>query len=113
MAAQYLDIEDVPESLQKKVHQTLAFRTGNFVWRVKFNTPLNPATVNNTTMYVSNEFNELVKSNIRYDIPNNMIEVTPLEPYTEGLFYFLNITTKVRSKGGQRLKEPVKIKFKL
>ena len=50
---------------------------------------------------------------IRYDIPNNMIEVTPLEPYTEGLFYFLNITTKVRSKGGQRLKEPVKIKFKL
>ncbi|MBO5237150.1 MAG: Ig-like domain-containing protein [Lachnospiraceae bacterium] len=113
MAAQYLDIEDVPESLQKKVHQSLAFKTGSFVWRVKFNTPLNPATVNAANMYLTNEFGEVVKTNIRYDIANNMIEVAPLEPFTEGLFYYLNITTKVRSKGGQRLKEPIKIKFKL
>ena len=113
MAAQYLDIEDIPESLQKKVHQTLAFKTGNFVWRVRFNIPLNPSTVNAANMFLTNEFGELVKTNIRYDIENNMIEVSPLEPYAEGLFYFLNITTNVRSKGGQKLKEPVKIKFKL
>lgn len=113
MATQYLEIENIPESLEKKVHQTLAFKTGNFVWRVKFSTPLNPATVNATTMYLTNEFGDLVRTNIRYIVANNTIEVSPLEPYTEGLFYHLNITTKVRSKGGQHLKQPIKIKFKL
>ncbi len=39
MAAQYLDIENVPEDLQKKVHQNLAFRTGSCVRRLKSNTP--------------------------------------------------------------------------
>lgn len=113
MSAQYLDIEDVPESLQKKVHQSLAFKTGKFVWRIKFNTPMNPSTVNATNMFLTNEFGEVIKTNIRYDIPNNTIEVSPLEPYAEVLFYYLNITTKVQSKGGQKLKEPIKIKFKL
>ncbi len=111
--SKYLDIEEVPETLQKKVHENLAFRTGNFVWRVKFNTPLNPSTVNATNMYLTNEFGNSIKTHIRYDIDHNIIEVTPLEPYAEGIFYYLNITTKVRSKGGQYLKEPVKIKFKL
>lgn len=113
MGANYLNIEDVPESLQKKVHQSLAFRTGNFVWRVKFSTPLNPSTVNATNMYLTSEAGELLKTSIRYNVEENMIEVQPLEPYAEGVSYYLTITTKVRSKGGQRLKEPVKIKFNL
>lgn len=113
MATNYLKIEEVPEALQKKVHQNLAFRTGNFVWRVKFSTPLNPSTVNATNMYLTSETGELLKTDIRYDAENSMIEVQPLEPYAEGVSYYLTITTKVRSRGGQRLKELVKIKFNL
>ena len=33
--------------------------------------------------------------------------------YAEGVFYYLNISTKVRSRGGQQLKKPIRIKFKL
>lgn len=113
MARQYLEIEDVPESLEKKVKQRLAFRTGNFVWRVKFSTPLNPQTVNATTMYLTDEMGNSIKTGIRYDAKDSMIEISPLEPYAEGLFYYLNITTKVRSKGGQKLKEPIRVKFRI
>lgn len=112
MAAQYLDIEEVPEGLQKKVHQNLAFKTGNFIWSVKFNTPMNPSTVNAANMYLTTEFGELVKTNIRYNIKNNTIEVAPLQAYESGISYYLNITTKVRSKHGQHLKKPIKVKFK-
>lgn len=113
MAAQYLDIENVPEDLQKKVHQNLAFRTGNFVWRIKFNTPLNPSTANASTMYLTNEMGALVNANIQYNPDTNMIEIEPAQPYAEGVFYYLNISTKVRSRGGQQLKKPIQIKFKL
>lgn len=113
MAVQYLNIENVPADLQEKVHQNLAFRTGNFVWRVKFSTPLNPSTVNASTMYVTNEQGLPVNANIRYDTNTNMIEIEPKEAYAEGIFYYLNISSKVRSRGGQRLKDPIRIKFKL
>lgn len=109
----YLDIEEVPEQLQKKVRQNLKFRTGNFVWRIRFNIPLDSSTVNSSNMYVSDESNAPLKTSIRYDIENNTIEVEPLEPYARDAYYFLNITTKVKSRGGQKLKEPVKLKFKL
>lgn len=113
MATNYLNIENVPEELESKVQQSLAFKTGSFVWRVKFNTPLKPSTVNSTNMYLTSDGGGLVKTNIRYDIENNMIEVSPLEPFAEGVTYHLNITTNVRSKGGQKLKKPVTVTFTL
>lgn len=108
-----LDIEDIPPQLANKVKQNLQFRTGNFVWRVRFNTPLNPKTVNNNTMYVTNAANQKLRTKIRYDIEKEMIEIEPLEPYASNEYYYLVISTDVKSKGGQRLSEPVQIKFKL
>ena len=113
MGAKYLEIDEVPEDLKRKVHQSLAFRTGNFIWKVKFTAPMNPATVNSTNMYLTSEFGDTLKTNIRYDIPNNTIEVSPAEPYAEGVNYYLNITTNVESKGGQKLKAPIKLRFKI
>lgn len=113
MATQFLNIQEVPEDLKRKVHQSLAFRTGNFVWRVKFTAPMNPATVNNTNIFLTDEFGKTLKTNIRYNVQDNNIEVSPGEPYAEGVGYYLNITTNVQSKGGQKLKSPIRIKFNL
>lgn len=113
MAKNLLDIEDIPPQLANKVKQNLRFKTGNFVWRVRFNIPLDPRTVNKDTMYVSNSQNQRIHSHITYDTKSEIIEVEPLEPYSTNEFYFLTITTNVKSKGGQSLKEPVQIKFKL
>ena len=113
MTKNLIDIEDIPPQLANKVKQDLRFKTGNFVWRVRFNIPLDPHTVNKDTMYVTNSQNQKLRSYIRYDTKNEIIEVEPLEPYSTNEYYFLTITKNVKSRGGQSLKEPVQIKFKL
>ena len=113
MAKNLIDIEDIPPQLANKVKQDLRFKTGNFVWRVRFNIPLDLHTVNKDTMYVTNSQNQKLRSYIRYDTKNEIIEVEPLEPYSTNEYYFLTITKNVKSRGGQSLKEPVQIKFKL
>lgn len=113
MANNILEIEDIPPQLTNKVKQNLKFKTGNFVWKVQFNIPLDPKTVNSETMFVTNSQNQKMRSYIKYDTQNKCIEVEPLEPYATNEFYSLIITTNVKSRGGQKLAEPVSIKFKL
>ena len=113
MARGLIEIEDIPPQLTNKVKQDLKFKTGNFVWRVKFNIPLDPKTVNKDTMYLVNSQNEKLRTYIKYDMENGQIEVEPLEPYATNEYYHLIITTNVKSRGGQSLSEPIQIKFKL
>lgn len=113
MAKPLIEIDEVHPHLTNKVKQDLRFKTGNFVWRVKFNIPLDPKTVNKETMYVTDSQNHRLNTYIRYDRENEQIEVEPLEPYATSEQYSLVITTNVKSRGGQSLPEPVSIKFKL
>ncbi len=113
MANKILEIEDIPPSLANKVKQDLRFKTGNFVWRVRFNIPLDPKTVNKDTMYVVNSSNQKLRTYIKYDTQTEMIEVEPMDAYAPNEYYYLTITTDVKSRGGQSLGEPVQIKFKL
>ncbi|BCJ96858.1 hypothetical protein acsn021_44270 [Anaerocolumna cellulosilytica] len=108
-----INIESVSEEVQNKVRQTLKFRTGKFVWRVKFTAPLNPATVNNRNLYVTTLAQIPLKTHIRYDSINNYIEIEPLEPYAEKESYILVITQKVKSRGGKNLKKEVQLQFSL
>lgn len=111
--AKYVDIESVSKGLENKVAQDLKFRTGRFVWKVKFNTPLDPRTVNNVNLFVTTLGQNPLKTDIRYDTLNNTIEIEPLEAYAQQESYILNITTAVKSKGGQKLKAPIRLQFKI
>lgn len=113
MAKNLLEIEDIPPQLHNKVKQNLRFKTGNFVWRVRFNIPLDPKSVNKETMYVTNSQNQRLNTYIKYDIQTEEIEIEPLEPYATNEQYTLIITTNVKSRGGQTLSEPLSLKFKL
>lgn len=113
MGQKFLDIEDVPTTLNNKVKQDLKFRTGRFVWRVKFNTPLNPSSINKKSMYLTDMEGNVCPAAIRYNPANSEIEVEPLTAFAEKTYYNLNITTLVKSKGGQHLKAPITIKFKI
>ncbi len=113
MATNYLDIESTNGIVPEKVKQSLKFKTGNFVWRVRFNIPLNPQYVNNVNLFVTTMGQSPLKTNIRYDSVNNYIEIEPIEPYAQNTSYILNISKNVRSKGGKKLKNDVKIQFKL
>lgn len=111
--ANFLSIESTSTGMEKKVKQDLKYKTGNFVWRIKFNTALDPKTVNNINLYVTSINQAPLKTSIRYNSIDNYIEIEPLESYENNESYILNITKNVKSKGGKNLKENVKVQFKL
>lgn len=111
MGKKFLNIQSTSPNAAGIVKQDLKFKTGDFLWRVKFNIPLDPSTVNSSNMFVSNSNNVPLKTSIRYDSINNQIEIEPVEPYSTTESYYLNITTNVASRNGQRLREPVQVQF--
>lgn len=107
-----LEIEPLSDHTEHRIKQNLKFKTGKFIWRVSFTAPLNPATVNNINMFVTSEADgKVLKTSIRYNSENNSVEIEPLEAYAKNTNYILNVTKNVRSKGGQNLKDEIKIKF--
>lgn len=113
MGNDYVSIESVSNSVKDKVKQSLKFRTGNFVWRIRFSSLLDPASVNNKTMYVTSLNQIPLKTYIRYDTVNQYIEIEPIEPYAQNKSYVLVITKSVQSQGGNYLKNEVKLQFSL
>jgi hypothetical protein len=111
--ANFITIESVVGSVKNKVKQNLKFKTGNFVWRIKFTAPLNPSTVNNRNLYVTSSSQIPLKTNIRYDTIDNCIEIEPLAPYEKNESYLLHVTTNVKSKQGQSLPNEITIQFKV
>lgn len=108
----YITIESISGSGMNKVKQDMKFKTDYFVWRIKFNIPLNPATVNNRNLYVTSLNQVPLNTNIRYDTVDNYIEIEPLSPYAKNESYVLHITKNVKSKSGRSLPDEIKIQFK-
>ncbi len=112
MSTNYLTFESMTEGLEEKVRQDLKFKTGNFLWKIKFNVPLDPKTVNNMNLYVTTMSLTPLKTAIRYNSLENEIEIEPLEPYSQNESYILNITTNVTSLAGKPLRQPLQVQFK-
>jgi len=53
----------------------------------------------------------MLRTTIRYNSVTNEVEIEPLDPYAKNTAYILHVTKNVRSKGGQQLKDEIKIKF--
>lgn len=113
MSRNFIEIGDVPKGYENRVKQNLSFKTGKFVWRCRFTTALDPSTVNADNLYVESESGRRIETKFTYNDADMEIEVEPIEAYAKDTDYFLHITTNVKSRGGQRLKEPVEIKFRL
>jgi N-acetylmuramoyl-L-alanine amidase len=113
MGRNFIEIEDVPKGYENRVRQNLDFKTGNFIWRCRFSTALDPSTITADNLYVESETGTRIKTRFTYNDADMEIEVEPLEAYAKETDYFLHITTRVKSRGGQNLKEPVEVKFRL
>ena len=109
--ANYLEIKNVSDGYVGKVRQDLKFKTGNFVWKIFFNIPLNPSTVNNQNLTVTNAAGKALSTHITYNSELHAIEIAPKEAYTQGESYFLHVGKLVESRGGQRLKDEISIEF--
>lgn len=113
MSTNFITIEGVTGDAKDKVKQSLRFRTGKFVWRIKFTAPLNPKTVNNQNLYVTHLNQTPLKTKITYNTVDNYIEVEPLEAYGKEESYLLHVSRNVMSKGGQKLSNNITIQFKV
>lgn len=113
MGRNYLNISNVNDEYRGRVKQDIKFKTGKFVWRIAFNIPLNPSTVNNANLAVYKDDSSILATVITYNTDTNTIEIEPIEPYAEGRTYRLRITTNVKSKGGQKLKKPIDVEFSM
>jgi hypothetical protein len=113
MASSFITIESVTGDVKSRVKQDLKFKTGKFVWRIKFTAPLNPATVNNRNLYVTSMNKTPLPTNIRYDTVDNYIEIEPLASYEKNESYLLHVSTAVKSKHGQSLPKEITIQFKV
>jgi hypothetical protein len=109
----FIDIESTPEEVEGKVKQSLRFKTGKFVWRIRFSAPLDPASVNNENLFVTDMSDNKLKTAIHYNSETQEIEIEPLEAYARDSSYNLNVSKDVRSVGGQTLKSAVKLQFKV
>lgn len=111
--SRFINIEEATPGMEDKIKTDFFYHTGKFVWRVKFNTTLDASTVNNTNLFVTNEAGMPMRAEIHYLSSTNEIEIEPLDTYDTKQAYILHITTKVQSLGGQNLKEPIEVKFRL
>lgn len=109
----FISFESIPDEMEGKVKQNLKFKTGKFVWRVKFSAPLDAATINNMNLYVTDASNVPLKTAIHYNADTNEIEIEPQEAYAKDSSYILHISKRVRSVGGQNLKSDISLQFKV
>ncbi len=109
----FIEIESTPESVEGKVKQNLKFKTGRFVWRIKFSAPLDPSTVNNSNLFVTDMSDNKLKTAIRYNADTQEIEIEPMDAYAKDASYNLYVSKNVKSMGGQNLKESMKLQFKV
>ena len=99
--------------LENKVRTNIAGPSDAIYWYIRFNIPLDESTVNGKTMNVTDTEGYIMRTDISFNRKTNMIAVSPLDTYEENRFYLLNISKKVCSASGKKLRSAIHIMFKL
>ncbi len=82
----------------------------NKVWEIRFNMPLDQASITNDHIYILTGASR-VDTKLTNSTDGYMTYVTPLKAYEIGKEYTLFITNKVTSKNGHRLSTPIAVPF--
>ncbi|MCI2253885.1 Ig-like domain-containing protein [Domibacillus sp. PGB-M46] len=85
----------------------------NKVWKVKFNQPLNKATLHSENVYVMNQSGVKVPISIWPSADGRTIEIRLADGfrYAAGASYYIFIEKGVQTTTGSALKEPIQMKF--
>jgi len=99
--------------LKDKIKIDLSGSIDAVYWYIRFNIPLDEASVNDNTMEVTDTEGYIMRTDISYQVKLNRIMISPLDSYEEQRYYLLKISKKVCSAKGQGLKTAISILFKL
>lgn len=103
--------ENLPTGTVFREH--LQNKNYNFSWQIRFSHELDPNTVNNTSMFVTDPNGNILNCKIIYNTMGNYIEIRPLEHYQPSSTYTLTITTRVKAVNGKSLKEDIVFPFSI
>lgn len=81
----------------------------NKVWTIKFSKPLDVNSVNSNTVYVKDANGNIVDTTLQ--VENNIVKVSPKNPYKIGQAYTLYIGPDIQTESGKKLKTAVKFNF--
>lgn len=99
--------------LKDKIQTNITGSTDSIYWYIRFNIPLDESSVSEKTMRVTDTDGYIMRTDISYDTEKNIIVISPLDTYEQEVFYILNISKKVKSRRGNKLKNQMYILFKL
>ena len=99
--------------LKDKLKIDLSGSIDTVYWYIRFNIPLDEASVNENSMEVTDTEGYIMRTDISYRANDNRIVISPLDSYEEQRYYLLKVSKKVRSAKGQNLKTVISILFKL
>ncbi len=100
-------------SLNDKMLFKINPNSDKIYWYIKFNILLDEKTVNDKTMFVTDLAGYHMRTFIEYSEEYNVISISPIDTYAQNKYYILQITKKVKSKKGNKLKRNINIVFKL
>ena len=113
MDNEHIRISTSKPSLKNKVKTNLDGSSDVLYWHIRFNIPLDEATVSGRTMNVTDTDGYIMRTDITYNPDGHQIVISPLDTYEQNRFYLLNIKKKVRSASGKHMKSTLHILFKL
>ncbi|UZQ50257.1 immunoglobulin-like domain-containing protein [Clostridium kluyveri] len=79
-------------------------------WQIKFTKAADAATVNKDNVYVVDSKGNKVDIKVSYGL-DNILKVTPINPYKSGEKYYLYITKAVKAKDGTSLVNELRYQF--
>ncbi len=82
-------------------------------WYMKFNIPLDPDTVSDKTMDVTDTDGYIMRTHIQYNPRTTSIMISPIDSYEQNRYYILTVSKRVCSQRGQHLKREMYIVFKI
>lgn len=84
--------------------------TPNYSWKIKFNKPIDPNTVNSSKVYIKDEQGN-VYTNINLTVNSDVITLNNTGAFEKNRLYYLYIEQGIKSLDGKNLQQPIKMPF--
>ena len=99
--------------LKDKIYTNIKDGKDAVHWYIQFNVPLDRQTVSHKTMKITDTSGYIMRTEISYMQGKNIIVINPLDSYEQNVYYILNISKKVKSSSGKKMRTEIYIIFKL
>ena len=70
---------------------------------ITFDSPINPATITDTSLYIFGRWSGIAEGNISFDSENKILTFDPQKPFYPGELVFVNLSRKIKNSLGEQM----------